>query len=130
LYVFTNNNLGESFWAQRTALHGQVKMRSIQIIEVQKAIKNGAKYILVDFYFNKKSLKQEDRLTNEINTLVKQANRNVHLFVLSSVHFEEPLLPYDEGTTQIFLQNYTEDFLSVLAKAGSEIKSRNQLQLS
>lgn len=130
LNVFANNNLGAKFWEQRTGLCGQVEMGTINVMGVQQAIENGANFILVDFYFSKVSSSQEDKLTNKICELVKEANQNVHLFVLSSTHFEEPIQYYEPNSTQIILHNYTEDFLAVLLEASSAIMAINKNQAS
>jgi len=120
LHVLTNNNLGASFWEQRTGLRGAVELSPLKFDIFQNLIQSETEFILIDFYFSRIKMQDEIGMIKHFKRMAIQSENFVNLFILSPSFVSSPLEHSYSGNSEIVAHNFTEYFLRMLQSSGKK----------
>ncbi len=117
LQILTNNKFGADFWQQRAGMIDGIEFNPLDFTVFKNLIVAQNEFILVDFYYSKLTLQQENELIKKLEEYVLNDFGFLKLFILTPSFAGAKLEDKRHSNRTVIIHNYTCHFLRKLSSA-------------
>ena len=107
LTILTFNNFDQYFWKTNTGYKSSINIQKFSNSSINRVLENDAKIILIDFYFSRITLVEEQRICSNIINEINHFGKRINLFFLSASYAGEPMMCYQNQFCHIKGHNFS-----------------------